>query len=100
MGKNLPWIFVLLVPSLGFFFYLIFVNIRVTLRRKALGLPPLGLSPRRLRNRRRKKIKYVAADDPEPPGDTGNTRSRTVRPGRVKRSLSWARRHKAEPPDG
>jgi hypothetical protein len=61
---NLTWIIILLVPSLGFFCYLIIANIRVSRRRKALGLPPLELTPRRhFRNRRRKTIRYVLADD-------------------------------------
>ncbi|MGO4856359.1 hypothetical protein [Arthrobacter sp. 2MCAF14] len=60
---NLPWIFVLLIPSLGFFLYLIFANIRLSRRRRALGLPPLGLTPRRFVKRRRKKIKYMVIDE-------------------------------------
>ena len=56
---NLPWIFVLLIPSLGFFLYLIYANVRLSHRRKALGLPPLGLTPRRSKTRHRKHHKYV-----------------------------------------
>lgn len=56
---NLPWIFVLIIPSLGFFLFLIYANIRLSARRKALGLPPLGLTPRRSKTRHRKHHKYV-----------------------------------------
>jgi hypothetical protein len=56
---NLPWVFVLLIPSLGFFLFLIYANIRLSRRRKALGLPPLGLTPRRAKTRQRKHHKYV-----------------------------------------
>ncbi|MDQ0028549.1 hypothetical protein J2S89_000357 [Arthrobacter bambusae] len=101
MGNNVPWIFVLLVPSLGFFFYLVIVNIRVTLRRKALGLPPLGLvprrlghTPRRLGHRHRKRINYVVVDDPAHPDGAGSAQKRAARTGRFKRSLSWAKRRR------
>ncbi|WP_284764344.1 hypothetical protein [Arthrobacter sp. efr-133-R2A-63] len=60
---NLPWIFVLLVPSLGFFLFLIVANIRLIRRRKALGLPPLGVAPRRFLKRRRRKIRYVVIEE-------------------------------------
>ena len=55
---NLPLMLVLLIPSLGFFFFLIYANIRLSARRKALGLPPLGVTPHR-RTRRRKHHRYV-----------------------------------------
>lgn len=56
---NLPWLFVLLIPSLGFIVFLVYVNIRLSRRRKALGLPPLGLTPRRGKTGHRKHHKYV-----------------------------------------
>ncbi len=56
---NLPWLFVLLIPSLGFILFLVYANIRLSRRRKALGLPPLGLTPRRAKTRHRKHHKYV-----------------------------------------
>lgn len=56
---NLPWILVLLIPALGFFLFLIYANIRLSARRKALGLPPLGLTPHRSKTRHRKHHRYV-----------------------------------------
>lgn len=57
--SDLAWILVLLIPSLGFFLFLVYANIRLSARRKSLGLPPLGLTPRRSRTRHRKHHKYV-----------------------------------------
>lgn len=64
---NLPWIIVMLVPSLSFFLYLVYANLRSSRRRKALGLPPLGLTPPEPRNRRRNKN---ATDDHRHQGNT------------------------------
>ncbi|MDP9905418.1 hypothetical protein [Arthrobacter bambusae] len=59
---NLPWIAVMLVPSLSFFFYLVYANLRSSRKRKALGLPPLELTPPELRNRRRNNATDVVDD--------------------------------------
>ena len=56
---NLAWILVLVIPSLGFFLFLIYANIRLSAKRKARGLPPLGLTPRRSKTRHRKRHRYV-----------------------------------------
>ncbi|MBB6404766.1 hypothetical protein [Arthrobacter sp. AZCC_0090] len=60
---NFPWIIIMLVPSLGFFLFLIYANIRLSRRRRARGLPPAGPIPPRFRNRRRKNITYIVVDE-------------------------------------
>lgn len=57
--ETLAWILVLLIPSLGFLVFLVVVNIRMSRRRKSLGLPPLGLTPIRSKTRHRKHHRYV-----------------------------------------
>ncbi|MGO4586528.1 hypothetical protein AB4Z38_21980 [Arthrobacter sp. 2RAF6] len=61
--ENFPWIIIMLVPSLGFFLFLIYANFRLSRRRKARGLPPAGPVPARSRNGRRKNITYIVVDE-------------------------------------
>lgn len=61
--ENFPWIIIMLVPSLGFFLFLIYANIRHSRRPKARGLPPTEPIPPRSRNGRRKNITYVVVDE-------------------------------------
>lgn len=70
---NLPWIFVLLVPSLGFFLILVIANSRLSRMRSALRLPPPGVSPRRFGKRRGKKIACVVIDEPKYRYRSGNS---------------------------